>query len=68
VELAFRSNELKDVNLAYPQDGTVRGGEKYKDWYYFSGITLSIGLFNASSSPVSGERGKRGSVDCPRVL
>jgi hypothetical protein len=46
VELAFRSNELKDVNLHYPADGSVRGGPKYKDWYYFSGITLSIGLFN----------------------
>ena len=68
VELAFRSNELKDVSLPYPQDGTVRGGEKYKDWYYFSGITLSIGLFNASNSPIAGGRGKRGSVDCPRVL
>ena len=69
VELAFRSNELKDVNLPYPQDGEVRGGEKYKDWYYFSGITLSIGLFDSlgKAGILSGSRGRRGSVDCPRV-
>jgi hypothetical protein len=68
VELAFRSNELKDVNLRYPRDGEVRGGEKYKDWYYFSGITLSIGLFDPSGKGIlSGSKGRRGSVDCPRV-
>jgi hypothetical protein len=69
VELAFRSNELKDVNLPYPQEGEIRGSEKYKDWYYFSGITLSIGLFNRSDKAILGGRGgKRGSVDCPRVF
>lgn len=66
VELAFRSNELKDVNLPYPQDGTIRGG-KFKDWYYFSGITLSIGLFNTSDKNSFGGKGKRGSTDCPKV-
>lgn len=66
VELAFRSNELKDVNLPYPVDGTIRGGSKYKDWYYFSGITLSIGLFNPGSGFLSG-KGKKGSIDCPKV-
>jgi hypothetical protein len=67
VELAFRSNELKDVNLPYPQDGTIRGGSKYKDWYYFSGITLSIGLFNPSGSGFLSGKGKKGSIECPKV-
>lgn len=69
VELAFRANEIKDTNLPYPQDGNVRGGEKYKDWYYFSGLTLSIGLFNPSGSGFlkMGGNGKRGSTECPRV-
>jgi hypothetical protein len=68
VELSFRSNEIKGNNLPYPQDGSIRGGEKYKDWYYFSGITLSIGLFNQSSSAgMFSSKGKRGSVECPRV-
>ena len=66
VELSFRSNELKDVNLPYPQDGTIRGG-KFKDWYYFSGITLSIGLFNTSDRNSFGGKGGRGSTDCPKV-
>lgn len=68
VELAFRSNELKDVNLPYPPAGTVRGGREYKDWYYFSGITLSIGLFTGNDASFFGGKGKRGSVDCPKVL
>lgn len=68
VELSFRSNELKDVNLAYPPDGSVRGGKDYKDWYYFSGITLSIGLFTSNGRDFFGGKGKRGSVDCPRTL
>lgn len=68
VELAFRSNELKDVNLDYPAGGTVRGGPNYKDWYYFSGITLSIGLFNSDMKLFS-KKDNRGRVDCPgRVL
>ncbi|HUQ66089.1 MAG TPA: DUF6089 family protein [Flavitalea sp.] len=67
VELAFRSNELKDVSLPYPRNGTVRGGPKYKDWYYFSGITLSIGLFNTSEAGLFGGKGKRGSIECPKV-
>ncbi len=68
VELSFRSNELKDVSLPYPEDGTIRGGSKYKDWYYFSGITLSIGLFNPSGSGIMSGKGKKGSTDCPRVF
>lgn len=68
VELAFRSNELKDVSLPYPPDGTVRGGKNYKDWYYFSGVTLSIGLFTRNEASFFGGKGKRGSVDCPKVL
>ncbi|MEI8059773.1 MAG: DUF6089 family protein, partial [Ferruginibacter sp.] len=43
VNMAFRGNEL-NVGLVYPSDGTQRGSAKSKDWYYFSGITLSIRL------------------------
>jgi opacity protein-like surface antigen len=42
VELAYRSGELKNGNPVYPDAGTVRGSSKYKDWYYFSGITASF--------------------------
>lgn len=43
VNMAFRGNEL-NTGLSYPADGTQRGSAKSKDWYYFSGITLSIRL------------------------
>lgn len=62
VELAFRTDELKP-NEPYPPNGTVRGGANYKDWYYFSTITLSIGIMNEGR--LFGKKSGRGSVDCP---
>lgn len=62
VEMAFRGGELKNSTATYPADGTLRGGAKFKDWYYFQGITLSIGLNMKGSGSVRG----RGNVDCPR--
>ena len=61
VEMAFRGGELKNSTATYPAAGTLRGGSKFKDWYYFQGITLTIALPSSSG----GERG-RGNVDCPR--
>ena len=58
VELAYRGNEIK-AGALYPADGTQRGGAKYKDWYYFSGLTLSYRL-NANQFS-----GKRSGVGCP---
>lgn len=59
VELSYRGGELKNGDPAYPVDGTVRGGAKYKDWYYFSGITVTIGLGNSFLG------GGRGKIGCP---
>lgn len=58
-ELAFRGNELK--NSPPLPVGDNRGSAKYKDWYYFSGITTTIRL---GSSDRSGAR-PRSKVDCP---
>jgi hypothetical protein len=44
VELAWRGDELKTGAAAYPAEGTIRGGSAFKDWYYFSGVTISIGI------------------------
>lgn len=63
VEMAYRGGELKDGNPNYPANGTQRGNPKTKDWYYFSGITLSYRLFARESSS-HGSRG--GSIACPR--
>lgn len=64
VEMAFRGDELKNNPLPYPGANTVRGGAKFKDWYYFSGITLSIGILN-DTGKLFGKRERKGSVDCP---
>jgi hypothetical protein len=60
VELAYRGDELK-TGLTYPADGSQRGSAKSKDWYYFSGVTLSIRI-NGDGSGGSGGRSKTG---CP---
>lgn len=59
VELAYRGNELKNGGL-YPQAGTARGGAN-KDWYYFTGLTLSFRLGNGTV----GHSGKRNQYGCP---
>lgn len=50
VEMAYRGDEVKMGNPTYPVEGSIRGGAKQKDWYYFQGITLSIGLPNRNVS------------------
>ena len=42
--MAFRSDELKGSTATYPDDGAVRGGSKYEDWYYFTGLKISLRL------------------------
>jgi len=61
-EMAFRGGEIKG-GATYPAAGDIRGGSKYKDWYYFSGLTVSIGL----GSPKRGSMKDRGNLSCPKV-
>jgi len=70
VEMAYRGNELKNGNPNYPDQGSIRGGSKYKDWYYFTGFTLYIGIGGGNGGgPFSrGARGGRNQLGCPRVL
>ena len=60
VELSYRGGELKDGNLVYPSEFTVRGGAEAKDWYYFSGITATIGIGDVLLG------GGKGKISCPR--
>lgn len=61
VEMAYRGNELKN-GAAYPPNGSIRGNPKRKDWYYMSGIRVSIAL---SDGPARHRRYK-GVLDCPK--
>lgn len=66
VEMAYRGGELK-TGQPYPADGAIRGGSKFQDWYYFSGINVSIGINNGKRSHGFGKG--RGSTACPpRVM
>lgn len=58
-ELAYRGGELKNGG-SYPQAGTARGGAN-KDWYYFTGLTLSFRLGNGTI----GRSGKNNQYGCP---
>ena len=44
VELAYRGDEIKEGTFTYPDGGSQRGSPKVKDWYYFTGLTLSYKL------------------------
>lgn len=64
VEMAYRGNEVKGGSATYPLDGTERGGAKHKDWYYFSGIRVSIGINNLKNTIVN----RKGVIDCPKKV
>ena len=64
VEMAYRGNELKGGS-GYPPAGTIRGNPKTKDWYYLSGIRVSIELFDTRSQAY---RRKKGILDCPEKV
>jgi hypothetical protein len=61
VEMAFRGGELKNSTATYPVDGEMRGGADFKDWYYFHGITLTVGL-NSNAG------GRNGGIRCPKPV
>jgi hypothetical protein len=54
VDFSFRGDELKP-GLTYPTANTKRGNPSSKDWYYFSGVTLSIRLVNTDGSSFLGK-------------
>ena len=62
IELAYRAGELHGGDPNYPADGTIRGGPEFKDWYYFSGVTITIGI--NSRNKLLNRKGN-GSVNCP---
>jgi hypothetical protein len=66
VEMSYRAGELNEGDPNYPAEGTIRGGSQYKDWYYFTGFTVYIGINSKNGSGGYGGRGRRGrQLDCP---
>jgi opacity protein-like surface antigen len=61
VELAYRGGELKNGDPQYPAAGTQRGASAQKDWYYFTGLTLSFRLNGGGF----GGNGKHSEYRCP---
>lgn len=64
VDMAYRGDEVTGKNVTpgtYPMDGTKRGSDKYKDWYGFSGFTITYRLGN-NGNPW----GKVKATRCPR--
>lgn len=64
VDYAYRGDELKDGDPAYPIDGRIRGG-KAKDWYYHTGIIARFRIFNVGYRN-SGSGNSLKQMDCPR--
>ncbi len=60
VELAYRGDEIKNGTFTYPDGGTQRGSPKVKDWYYFTGLTLSYKL------GAGNRRGDKSQWACPK--
>jgi hypothetical protein len=66
VEMAYRGNELKNGG-SYPAGNTLRGNSKYNDWYYFSGIKVSISFGDGYLGEGSERMGKS-RMDCPKKV
>lgn len=64
VELSYRGDELKTGSTVYPT-GVQRGSPKYKDWYYFTGFTLSFRLGNTLFGDGDSGGGKN-QLGCPK--
>jgi opacity protein-like surface antigen len=64
VEMAYRGNEVKGGSPNYPAGGIMRGNPKRKDWYYFSGIRVSIAVNSMKNRIIN----RKGIIDCPRKV
>ena len=63
VDLAYRGDEVGAGS--YPAEGTPRGTLAAKDWYYFTGVTLSFRLGTGGGG--GGRGGRRSKVGCPAM-
>ncbi|MCG2613587.1 DUF6089 family protein [Terrimonas sp. NA20] len=64
VDLAYRGDELPGGAPTSPGKNAARGGSKYKDFYYFTGLHLTLRINNNNAWNGSGNSK---SVRCPQV-
>lgn len=64
VDLSYRGDEVPGGSATYPTKGAIRGGEKKKDMYYFTGIHLTYRIGGGSGLFGGESRRKYG---CPTV-
>ena len=63
VEMAYRGGELKN-GAPYPGAGAFRGNSRHKDFYYMSGLRVTIALPNGLPFP----HHRNGVIDCPKKV
>ena len=61
VDMSYRGDEVPSGSPAYPTKGDQRGGEKSKDYYYFSGLHLTYRL----GAGGGGRDGGKNKTGCP---
>lgn len=64
VEMSYRGNEIKGGG-GYPPVNTIRGNAAHKDWYYMSGLRVTIALNTARAEE---HRRQNGILDCPKKV
>jgi opacity protein-like surface antigen len=65
IELAYRSDQMPNGRIDYPEHGEQRGTPSEMDWYYFGGVTLEI-KFSSFSNLFSGFNKDSYHQRCPR--
>lgn len=66
VDMSYRGDEVAAGNPNYPAKGSQRGGEKNKDYYYFTGIHLTYKIGGGGGGFGGGGRsGKKSRTGCP---
>ncbi|HEX5654539.1 MAG TPA: DUF6089 family protein [Chitinophagaceae bacterium] len=65
VEMSYRGDEVPTGNPAYPAKGAQRGGEKSKDYYYFTGLHLTYKLGGNGGGGGFGGGKRKSQTGCP---
>ena len=63
VDMSYRGDEVPTGDPNYPQKGAQRGGEKSKDYYYFTGLHITYRLNSGSGNSSRG--GGKSKTGCP---